>query len=283
MEKSVSFRFYKISRHNNKIPKFADALREIAKIKKKADREREVRTDCSIRLEELDAEGPAALVGEIIRVQKTNMPSEVHATGRSALSTNNPLGHGVTFRFNETTSTLCIQHEPRIASAGRLLDYVTDCWPEAKYEIKPLVKPKTWERFGKSDVKKIGIKIAQPDNLASVLPGSHSAASGLATMAEAYDAPIIKIELSMGHSKGFLNTKVKGLAKAIFEAAAKKDGPELRGLNAVAYIDDAREEVDLIEERIKVREDLKLDDRDPDKNYQIKKAYIKKAMTSQGL
>jgi len=211
------------------------------------------------------------------------MPSEVSATGRSALSINNPLGHGVTFRFNETTSTLCIQHEPRIASSGRLLEYITDCWPEAKYDIKPLVKPKTWERFGKSDVKRIEIKIAQPDNLASVLPNAHSAASGLGTMAEAYDAPIIKVELSMGHNKGFLSSKVKELAKAIFDGAADDNGPELRGLSAVTYLDDAREEVDLIEERIKVREDLPLDDRDPDKNYKIKKLFIKKIMNDQGV
>jgi len=67
MERTVSFRFYKISRHNAQIPKFADALREIAKIKKRGDREREVRPDCSIRLEELEADGPSALGSVLIK------------------------------------------------------------------------------------------------------------------------------------------------------------------------------------------------------------------------
>jgi hypothetical protein len=177
---------------------------------------------------------------------------------------------------------LCIQHEPRIASAGRLLEYVADCWSDAIYDIKPLVKPKTWEQFNKSDVKRIGIKIAQPDNLATVLHSHQSTAAGLKDMAEAYEAPIIKVELSMGHHKGFLSEKIKGFAKSLFDAAAKPNGPELQGLSAVTYLDDAREEIDLIEERIKVRESLNLDDRDPVKNYKIKKAFIKKAMIDQG-
>src|SRR6478609_1216641 len=41
------------------------------------------------------------------------------------------------------------------------------------------------------------------------------------------------------------------------------------GSRSVAYIDDARDEIDLIEARLKVREQLPLDDRDPDKNYKI--------------
>ena len=69
MEKNISFRFYQVSRPKKSDPLFVDALREIAKIKKKIDREREIRADVFVRLEELDDDGPDSIVGEIIRVQ----------------------------------------------------------------------------------------------------------------------------------------------------------------------------------------------------------------------
>jgi hypothetical protein len=283
MDKTVSFRFFKISRHNANDPKFIDVLRGIEKIMKKADREREIAPDFVVRLEELEADGANAVIGELIRVQSTNLPSEVHANGRSALTTKNPLGHGVTFRFNDQNSVLCIQHEPRIVSAGKVVDYLQEAWDGAQFKIKPMLRPKAWEKFNGADVKRFSVKIAQPENMDAVGAAHAAASDGIKAMADAYDSPVIRLELSMGHNKGFLGKKIKGLAKAIVDAAAKPNGPGLQSMKAVTYIDDTRDEFDLIEDRMKVRDRLELDDRDPDKNYKIKKLYIKKIMKDQGV
>lgn len=286
MEKSITFRFYKVMRHDAKIPKFADVLSQIAAIKKKSDRERQLGADFTVRLEEFEEDGPTAVVGEIIRVQNTNMPSEVLANGRQPLTTLNPLGHGITFRFNSQTSVLCIQYDPRIASPGKLLDYVAICFDGAVYDIKPMIKPEAWEKFNKSDVTRISIKVAQPDALGNVAAAHNAAIQGFRDMAAAYDAPSVKVEMSMGHHKGYLNTKVKGLAKVLATALAQgkeEGGATLESLRAVTYVDDARDVIDLIEDRLKAKEELQLDDRDPEKNYKIKKAYIKKVMKEQGV
>ena len=280
MERSLTFRFYKIGRKSSKVPLFVDALREIDKIQKKGDREREIGSDFVVRLEEFGSDGPGAYAGEIVRVQSRNMPSEVSSTGRAPLSTANPLGHGVAFRYNEAKSIICIQHEPRIASCGRFLDYIFACWPEAFYDVKPVIRPKAWEMFNKGDVKKIAIKLAEPENLGALASAHEAASTGFRKMAEAYDAPIIKIELSMGHRGGKLSDKVKALAEGLLKQSSS--GASVEGMKALAYVDDAREDIDLIESRLKVTETLPLDDRDPAKNYSIKKMFLKKAMNEQG-
>lgn len=284
MEKNITFRFYRIKRHSSHVPRFVDVLSKIAEIKKKSDREHEIYPDFDVRLEEFEHDGPDAIIGEIIRVQNTNMPSEVLEDGRCPLSTPNPLGHGITFRFNSETSVLCIQYDPRIVSPGKLLDYMAACFNDAVYDIKPMLKPEAWKKFNKSEVKQIAIKIADPIDLGSVDPEHSAARDGFRAMGEVYESPNVKIELSMGHHKGYLSEKVKGLAKSLVHSMeSKSDGSSLVTLRAVTYIDDARDDIDLIEDRLKVKEILPLDDRDPQKNYKIKKIYIKKIMIEQGV
>lgn len=281
MERSLTFRFYTIKRKNG-VPALIPTLQEISKIKKKGDREKELRPDHVIRLEEFETDGPNCVVGEVVRVQSTNMPSEVDANGRKPLSTKNPLGHGVIFRFNESKSVLCVQHEPRIASAGRILDYITECWPAAIYEIAPMLKKKAWERFDSGDVRKLSIRVANPEQLELAAKAHQAAADSFRAMGEAYSAPSIKIELSMGGRRaGKLKQSVKGLAKALIDKV-NGDGASVESMSAVAYVDDSREEIDLIEERLKVKDTLPLDDRDPVANYKIKKQFIRKIMHEQG-
>lgn len=286
MEKRITFRFYDVKRHSSRIPTFVNTLSKIAEIRKKSDRERELGSDFIIRLEEFENDGPSAVIGEIIRVQKTNMPSEVLDNGRSPLTTKNPLGHGITFRFNEQTSVLCIQYDPRISSPGKLLDYVKECFEGAHYDIKPKIKPEAWKKFNKSEIKKLSVKIAEPSQLGDLDVGHKSAISAFRDMSVAYDAPNIKIEMSMGHHGGFLSNKAKSFASSLFELFSNpKQGScaSLQGMRAITYIDDARDEIDLIEDRLKNTETLPLDDRDPKKNYKIKKNYIKKIMKEQGV
>lgn len=281
MEKSTSFRFYRISRHNKKQPTLLESFREIAKISKKGDREREIAADFRLRLEEFEDDGPAAVIGEVVRVQSTNMPSEIMDTGRLPLSTKNPLGHSIVFRFNHKKSVLVVQYEPRIASPGRLLDYVKACWGGASYIIEPMIKPESWERFNSGDVRKLSVRIAQPEHLGNVGKAHAAAASGIKAMSEAYSAPSIRIELSMGHKSGALSESIKTLAKSFFRAS-EDTSASVESMKAVAFIDDSREEIDLIEERLKIKETLPLDDRDPEKNYKIKKIFISKVMKEEG-
>jgi hypothetical protein len=277
MERSVSFRFYKVERRTQQVPALAEVLQQIAGVVPKKGREREVATDVILRLEEFEKDGPSAVVGELVRVQTTNLPSEVLPTGRSALSTKNPLGHGVAFRYVPSSGVLCFQHEPRIASVGRFIDYLSTAWSGANYVVAPMLRPGAWKRFNSGEVRKLAVRIASPDHLGDVGPKDQAAASAIKAMAAAYEAPSIRIEFSMGNRKGKLAEAVKTFAKGIWDSV-QKGGAGVEQLQAVTYSEDGRDEIDLIEERLKIGDDLALDDRDPEKNYKIKKAFLSTQM-----
>lgn len=280
MRNRVNFRFFQLSRHDENIPLFADVLREIAGIQPKNRRERQLSADFVVRLEEFEEDAPDSVIGEIIRVQSTNMPSEVLDDGRQRLSTNNPLGHSVVFRYDFQRSILGIQHDSRIASAGRLMEYVSSAWEGAFYNIYPVVKTDSWQRFNSGDTKKFGIRIARPSNLSVVDDNQSSVARGLKAMGDVYEAPYVHVELSMGRRGGFLSESVKALAH-LLHFNDEQGGAHIDKMYAVTYVDDTREEIDLIQERLVVREDLELHDRDPQVNYRIKRDFLRDAMRQQ--
>ena len=269
MEKSFTFRFYDISREKETIPSMVDMFRFVAKIKDKSARERQLSTDYVVRLENLDDDGSDAVVGEIIRCQATNMPSEITAGSRKKLTVER-LGHSVVFRLNHKTGAFGIQYDSRIVSPGRILEYLSAFNPAAVYSMTPKINAKAWEKFNSGGTRKLSIRIAQPENMQDLSGNGKAAGEGIKAMAEAYDAPSIAVEISMGHHKGFLSGAVNGLAKQLLNMT----GGRLDKLSAVTYIDDASEEIDLIEDRIVSRQTLNIDDRDPEINWKVKKAHL---------
>lgn len=271
MDKSFTFRFYNVTRDNDKKPPMVDVLRTIANEKDLSKREHTLAQDYRIRLEELDDDGPDAVVGEFIRCQSTNLPSELDGAARKPL-TAKQLGHSIVFRLNHKRGVIGFQHDPRVVSIGRVLEYLRIYHGAAFYSVEPRMNKEGWKKFKAGDVRKLSIRIASPDNMNDLGGDGKAASSGLKALAEAYNAPTIGIELSMGHHKGFLAKSVKGLADLLSNAV----GPNARvdKLQATTVVNGDVEEIDLIEERQVLRDTLAIDDRDPVKNYAIKKNFL---------
>ena len=274
MEKTFSFRFYDVSREKEEIPSMLEMLRTIAAIDNKTDREKLISQDYTVRLENLEDDGASAVVGELVRCQGTNFPAELDGNNRKALTAKR-LGHSVVFRLNHKTGIFGIQYDPRIVGPTRILSYIAAFNPAAIYSMHPKINEEAWKKFSKGDTKKLAIRIANPGNL-NVLGGAGEAAStAFRSMAEAYDAPSILVEISMGHHKGFL-ANVVGLAQQL--TGGLPGGARLDRLSAVTYVDDEREEFDLIEDRKVVRDVLDIHDRDHETNWKIKRDYLSQEM-----
>lgn len=269
MEKTFTFRFYDVSRNKRSLPPMVDVLTQISSIADKTQREQQLSMDYVVRLENFEKDGANAVVGELLRCQATNMPSELKAGKRRALTAER-LGHSIVFRLNHKTGVLGIQYDPRIISPGRLLDYLAANDPSAVYSMTPRINSEAWKRFNSGRTRKLSIKISNPEDMADLSGNGKAASTGMKTMAEAYDAPSIAVEISMGHHKGFLSEAVTGLAKQLLGMS----GGRLDKLSAVTVIDDTREEIDLIEDRVICRDTLKIDDRDPEVNWQVKRKFL---------
>lgn len=274
MERSFTFRFYDIGREKSSIPSMVDMLRTIDLESDKAKRERRLATDYVVRLENLEDDGKNAVVGELVRCQDTNLPAELSGGKRRALSAQR-LGHSVVFRLNHKIGALGIQYDRRIVSPGRLLDYIAEFNPKAIYTMNPKINEEAWGKFVSGGTRKLAIRIANPDQMSLLSGQGAAAARSFRSMAEAYQAPSILIEISMGHHKGFLSSAVENLARQLFEMGG---GARLDRLSAVTVIDDEREEIDLIEDRMVAREELEIHARDPDTNWRVKRDYLCKEM-----
>ncbi|WP_426236511.1 hypothetical protein [Pararhizobium sp. DWP1-1-3] len=275
MDKNFTFRFYNVSRSNNQIPSMVSMLKQAVKEPNKQKREVQLAQDYVIRLENLHNDGADAVVGEFVRCQGTNLPGELDGATRKSL-TAKKLAHSIVFRLNHVKGILGVQHDPRVVSVGRILDYLSFYNVAAQYRLDPRINPDAWKKFNGGDTRKLSVRIANPDSMDDLGGDGKAASQGIKAMADAYDAPSILIELSMGHRKGFLSSKVSALAELLATSVGAK--ARVDKLTAVTVVNDVSEEIDLIEDRQVLKDTLSIDDRDPDKNYKIKAQFLSTRM-----
>jgi hypothetical protein len=217
--------------------------------------------------------------GELTRIQKTNYPSEISDSGRRPLRTRNPLGHGIVFRYLPATNHLGLQYDPRTISPSKFVEYIGAMVGGAKYELSPIVREDIWDKFNQGIVRKISIAIAQPTHLAAMdRGGAQSVVQSFRDMGEAYAAPNITIDLSMGHRTGGLSERIKNMAR-YFRTQAVRDQVEVSSMKAKVKQDGEKaEDLDLLEDILSVKDKLELSDNDPEANYRVKLSALRDKM-----
>lgn len=278
MDKRITFRFYRVRREGRGRLDFDEALLQIANIRRPRDRERQLAIDYYVRAEVIERH-QGSIHGEITRVQKTNFPSEVEDNGRRALRVGNPLGHGIVFRYLPGTEQIGLQYDPRVLSPSKLTEYIADVIEGARFRLDPIVRDDMWERFNQGAVRKISISISQPDHLEAVERGGAASVSrSMRDMADAYSAPAISIELSMGHRSGSLSNAVRAMVRH-FRSEAVQDQVEVTSMKAkVKQEGEKTEDLDLLDDLLSTKEVLELHDNDPEANYRLKVAALRDKM-----
>lgn len=278
MDKRITFRFYNVTKPRQHRFNFGDVLSQIGAIQPPRDRERQLATDYYVRAEIVEA-ARGSVHGEFTRIQRTNFPSEVDANGRRPLSTRSPLGHGVVFRYLPGTSQIGLQYDPRTLSPSKISYYVGQMIDGADFEFTPIVREDIWEKFNQGDVRKISIGIANPTHLGVVeRGGAQSIAQSFRDMGEAYEAPKINIELSMGNRKGALAERVRGMVRH-FRTQAVQDQVDISSMKAkIKQQGERAEDLDLLQDILSVKDNLELSDNDPERNYQVKLAALREKM-----
>ena len=256
-----------------------DALNYINDIQDKPNRQKVLAPFFEVRLESLERESDGVVCCEMIRIQRTNLPPEVEAESIIELSTNNPLGHSIVFRYDHARNFLGIQSDRRVIAIGRFRDYIMQMRNGDDYSFTPVIREDNWERFNRSPIRKVSFSIAGPSNLSDVDAGDEPAFVALQSMGEAYSAPSIKIEISVGHNRANLNDKIKEMVAGIRNFVGSEN-VDVRSLNAkIAKTDEEPSEtIDLLEDVLSSTEELELHDKDPSVNYSIKMAALRRSM-----
>ena len=277
----ITVRFFQVGRDNDSDPQMKNLLEKIASIDVLSDREVRLGGQHDVRLERLEKDGDAYLVGEMTRIQSTNFPAEVHPDGTRPLNVSHPLGHGVAFRYNHIKSILGIQFDTRIISPPKFIDYLHAKGDKSSLRLTPIMRKDNWKRFGKGPAKKITIAIAGAESFSQLPLEGEPVATSIRRMGEAYGAPKIEITLNVGQGKARLRDGVKEAAKQFYEAMASGQIAVTK-LKARVDASEGVDKIDLLDDLLSEKEELDLPENDPERRYKIKRDLIRRAMVSHG-
>lgn len=269
MEKSVTLRFYDVTRTSNNKPTLESVVTAIAALPIPQREKRVGEEEILVRLEDFEATN-GFLSGQFIRGQTGNMPGRMEADGTHDLPFTEPIGHGIAFRYRLADGLLGIQYDNRILSPSRVLQYLYEHNVQAEWQIEPRLRPDAIARFNDLPIRKLEVAVAGIPNVADADDETGSVWSSIAKMKENYQADTVRVTISRGHRGGHLLDGIKGLAH---EAINRIATGEVRALKAVVETGDGvpNEEIDLMGELFDVKESLAFPDRDFAQFYKLRK------------
>ena len=230
-----------------------------------------------VRLQRYDTDNAPYVCGEFVRRVLSNHPPEATDEDLIPLKLQNSgsgLGYPAAFAYVPELKVIAVEHSPRSLSLSRILLYVNMMGEAGKLSSQPIPNKPAWERYGKGKPRKLTITLANPANLAAVEGEVTGVLSASGKLNEMFDAPVITIEVSMGHKKGSLNAD--RVAK-LLNFFSKGDGKtaDVRSLRASVKPDDGSptDDLDFLNELLASRDTLDLSG-DPLKDYALRKAFV---------
>lgn len=281
MEKSITLRFYDLSRTDAAKPSFESLLEKLEPLPLK-DRERTVGlADILVRLEDYAADGEE-LAGQLMRAQSGNRPGVMKETATEGLPFSEPLGHGIAFRYRKADGLLGMQFDPRVLSPSRFLEYFYAVEATAEFRMLPRLREDAWDRFDALPLKKLELQIAGHPNVgAGSTPESQAAWAALSDLGDKYKAHTVRIELSMGHRGGSLADDAKALARDAF-ARFTAGTEDVRALRGTVDTGDGmpNDDIDLMGTLFDVKMDLSFPHDDPKKFYELRRDILKTSLAN---
>jgi len=274
----ISVRYYKL--HDDEVVPFEARLKKLA-AKPKAKREINIADNEAVpfyvRLEELDLSEKPLVCGQFVRRTLIDHPPEATKDGLLALKlgAGSGLGYPAAFAYLPKLKVIALEYSPRVLSLSRVLLYVNMSSGQGKISARPIPNQQAWDRYAKGKPRKLTITLANPENLAAVEGDVSGVLSATSKLNEIFDAPVITIEVSMGHKKGSLNSDYVEKILNFFTVGAGRKA-DVRNLRASVRPDDGSktDDLDFLSELLTSRNDLDISD-DPVKSYEIRKAFVR--------
>lgn len=280
MPKIVTVRFYQIGKLHAHGLSLRSALDQIAALGQPGVRERQLTAGFRCRLERYV---PTAgyLTGEITLVRNEDFPAEVHPHGTAELNVGVPIGEGVAFRFREQDHVLAMQYDPRVVSPGRFIDYLMQSVAAAQFTIEPKADVRALAHFRARPLKKVRIKLASPQDLRAVEAPMQSAARSFRSLGRDYAAPIVTLEMSVGHEDASLSQEAKRMVEGFVRRAVADDA----NVRSVRIKPDngpgiENREVDLLDALLSVRDEIPNPSNDPQTSYDARRRVVERALNA---
>ncbi|RYD67905.1 MAG: hypothetical protein EOP58_01960 [Sphingomonadales bacterium] len=217
-----------------------------------------------------------------MRVRTTDLPCEVHPDGTRALGVNVPIGDGVAFQYRERDHKLAIQYDPRVLSPGRFNDYISQLFPAGIFTLEPAIDPLALARFRAQPLRKLKVRLARPQQLAALEDDMAAAGQAFRDLGEAYEAPVITLEMSMGHYGGQLGEGAKQMVEGFLTMAGRSS--DVRGITVTPDSGDGsqNEDINLLDTLLSVKGEIAPASEAPNDVYAATSAFVQFHLAQHG-
>jgi hypothetical protein len=282
MDNSLTLKFLRVTNAHAHGVAFHTALETAMALGDHHARERNVNAGMPdpiiVRLERLQSRNDF-ISGELIRKQISNIPPEANDDGLTPirLTEGGGLGLSSAFRYHRPTRVILIQANNQAVSVGRLNLYLKAVDQNAEYVFDPVPRADAWNRFNSGVPRRLVLKVASPSHIpaGNALDNeARTVGDGIASISEALRGASITIEVSMGQRRGSL---LKGATERVLRTfrRMKREGEiDVRMLSAAVTDDDGTDMIDFLDEHLVVRDRLDLPDNDPNRNYELRAAFL---------
>lgn len=275
MEKTVTLRFYDVDRTKSDKPAMADLLKRISKIAMDKRGRNVTGEGVFVRLENFQEDGDC-IEGQFVRGQSGNRPGRMLSDGTEDLPFEDPIGHGIAFRYRTTDGLLAIEYNPLVLSPYRAMAYLYEIDPRAEFILEPRMREDAWEQFENRPLRKLTIGIAGHPDVTGGENASNATWANIGEMSSRYGAYSIKIEIGMGHRKGSLASTAKDFVRDAFRKHGGGD-EDIRVLKGTVDTGDGmpNDEINLIGELLDVRVALNFPDNNWAKFYSLRRDLLR--------
>ncbi len=223
------------------------------------------------------------IFGEFLRISNDDFPMMVDQLGAHKIpmpDENNRIGKGAAFCYDVAARRLYLQYDIRIVTDSRAMYYLNSFSRNTSFSANVCLRDNVWAQIQRSMVKKVMIRVASPTNFGAVDDGG-GLGSILNTMGQAYEAPAIYVEMSVGRGKDArLGERIVGVLER-FRNRRDEDDLEVRSIKAqIKEDDESPEVVDLINDVFSIQQDLDLPKNDPAPNYRMRKGLLNNLINS---
>lgn len=241
-----------------------------------ADREARVGLDAIlVRLEDF-VESETEIHGQFIRGQTSNRPGRMLPAGTDNLPFNEPLGHGIAFRYRLRDGLLAVQFDTKILSPGKILDYIYQHEPTAEYSIAPRLRDDAWQRFAELPLRKLEVSVAGHANAHDLDNDAQPVWRNVALIKQAYGADTVRFQISMGHRDGALREGAKNVLREAFRRYESGED-DIRAIRGVLETGDGipNDEIDLMGTLFNVKEVVEFDGDDFQRYYALRRELLR--------
>lgn len=277
MDAVVAARFYLVTPEKGLLPDFADTL--LGQMSHPVQqRERDLGQGVTLRVENCATDGEY-IDGQFCRKQMDNIPPQAGPLGLEPikLERDQGIGHLGAFRFHRPTSIILLQTNMLSATPNRVTLYIRALLNgSGTYFFEPILRQDALDRFKDRRLRSFTVSFASPSNLEALDTQGLASAKGARLLAEAFQGLELSITVKAGREKRkkrFLDfDTTKREINALLNSGADIEKLEVQ---AEPNADDEGRNIDFLEEHLRCRAELELSDVSVEKNYNIRRGFLK--------